>query len=141
MESLVYQITQAVARGVLPPASSIQRNTIGSLVIAAFAALFVIFLVMTCWFAADVNYGPVAASAITAVGSLVLALIAWGIVAILNKRAREEAEAERRARATVANAQLAASAMGPLFSMVRSSPITTAAAVAALAFALVKSRD
>lgn len=140
MESLVYHITEAVARGVLPPASSIQRNTIGSLIIAAFATLFVVFLVLTCWFAADLQYGPVAASAITAAGSLVLALVAWGVVGILNKRAREKAEAERRARAALANAQLAASVMGPLLSMVRSSPITTAAAVAALAFALVKSR-
>lgn len=132
---------QAVERGLLPSTERLQRNVAGTLVIAILAAICVIAIFATGWFAIYEARGPVIASASVAAASLVLALLTWGIVAILNRRAAERLETRRRLQAAQSpSSRLAAVAITELPLIVQASPIISILSIAGVTYALMKSR-
>lgn len=142
MDSLISQIAQAAARGLVPSTERIQRSVVGAAVTAVFAFIALISIFATGWFAISERHGPVVASAYTTLAALVLALLSWAIVAILNKRAQRLWEEERRRRALAASARSGGTllALTELPGLVKASPVITMLSVAGIAYALLKSR-
>ncbi|MCD2177954.1 hypothetical protein [Rhizobium sp. C1] len=141
MEHLISQIAQAAARGLEPSTGRIQRSVVGAAVTAIFAILALLSLFATAWFAIFERQGPVVASAYMTLAAIVVALLAWGVVAILNRRAQRLWEEERR-RVAAASASRSSAflAMTELPGLVKASPVVTILSVAGIAYALMKSR-
>lgn len=144
VELLISQIAQAAARGLEPSTERLQRSVAGAAVMAIFALIALLSLFATGWFAVYEQQGPVVASAWMTFTAVVLALLAWAIVTILNRRARriweaERLEAERRLAASGSRSG-AVLALTELPGLVRASPVITILSVAGIAYALMKSR-
>jgi drug/metabolite transporter (DMT)-like permease len=105
VDYLISQIAQAAARGLEPSTGRIQRSVVGAAIIAIFAGIALLSLFATGWFAVYERQGPVVASAYMTLAAVVLALLAWAIVAILNKRAQRLWEEERRRQALASSAR------------------------------------
>ncbi|SOC82079.1 hypothetical protein SAMN05421890_0468 [Ensifer adhaerens] len=145
VELLISQIAQAAARGLEPSTERLQRSVVGAAVMAIFALIALLSLFATGWFAVYEQQGPVVASACMTFTAVVLALLAWAIVTILNRRARriweaERLEAERRRLAASGSRSGAVLALTELPGLVRASPVITILSVAGIAYALMKSR-
>jgi hypothetical protein len=143
LENIAAQILQIVAGSFVPAAERVQRNVVGSAVIALLALTAYVAFAVTGWFALYEAHGPVIASAVTGAVAVVLAVIVWVVVDMLNRRARERAAliaaARQQARAEAGNPFVKA-AMSEFPGMIRESPVVTVLAVAALAYALMKSK-
>ena len=143
MENLAAQILQIVAGSFMPAAERVQRNVVGSAIIAVLSVTAYVAFVITGWFALDQVYGPVVASSGVGGAAVIVALVVWGIVALLNRRAQQRAALaaalRQQARAEAGNPFVkAASSEFP--GMIRETPIITVLAVAGLAYALMKSK-
>ncbi len=142
MDYLISQIAQAAARGLEPSTGRIQRSVVGAAIIAIFAGIALLSLFATGWFAVYERQGPVVASAYMTLAAVVLALLAWAIVAILNKRAQRLWEEERRRQALASSARSSGTmlALTELPGLIKASPVITMLSVAGIAYALLKSR-
>ncbi|HWU63623.1 MAG TPA: hypothetical protein VN112_16510 [Ensifer sp.] len=142
MDFLISQIAQAAARGLEPSTERLQRSVVGAAVTAIFAAIALVSLFATGWFAISERQGPVVASAYMTIAALVLSLLAWAIVTVLNRRARRVWEEERRRIAAASSARTGGTllALTELPALVKSSPVITILSVAGIAYALMKSR-
>jgi len=142
VDYLISQIAQAAARGLEPSTGRIQRNVVGAAVTAIFATIALLSLFATGWFAIDQRQGPVIASAYTTLAAVVLALLAWAVVTILNRRAQHLWEQDRRRLAAASAARNGGTllALTELPGLVKASPVITILSVAGIAYALMKSR-
>jgi hypothetical protein len=141
VEHVVKDIVQAVERGLLPSTERLQRNAAGTLVVTLLSIICILSLFATGWFAVDQRSGPIVASASVAGAAFVLSLVAWGILAALNRKAAERLEARRRVQAAQApTARLAAMALTELPLAVQASPLISVLSIAGITYALMKSR-
>lgn len=142
MDYLISQIAQAATRGLQPSTERLQRSVVGAAITAIFAMIALLSLFATGWFAAEERYGPVIASAYLTLAAALLALLAWAIVAMLNRRAQRVWEDEQRRLAAVSSARSGGTllALTELPALVKSSPVITILSVAGIAYAVMKSR-
>lgn len=140
MELLISQIAQAAARGLGPSTDRLQRSVAGAVVISILTTVAFLSLCATGWFAVYERHGPVAASATMALTAAALALVAWAVVTILNRRAKRLWEAERRLAAASAARSSGILAMAELPGLIKASPVVTMLSVAGIVYALMKAR-
>jgi len=129
------QIALGLAGGLVPPVSNARRTAVSSVVIAALALTVYVALIGAFWFWLTPQLGPAGAwLTIAGLGALG-ALIAWGITAYLNARARARAEAERAAAMQALMVQTAGAALTTLPRLVRDHPFLMMLAAAGIAYA------
>lgn len=139
MGGIAGQIVSALLGQLMPQARSIQRNAVGGAVIALFVVTAYCALVFALWFTLAASYGPVIASLVIALGSLVLGLLAWGITRMVNDRAeRRQRELAQLRVAVSPEVQLVQTALGVLPELVRTKPFVTLTCVAIAAFMATK---
>lgn len=140
MGGIAGQIVSALMGHLRPQARSLQRNLVGGAVIALFVLTSYFALVVALWFALAASYGPVIASLVIALGSLLIGLLVWGVTHILNDRAeRRRRELAQLRSAIPVEVQLAETALGVLPELVRNRPFLTLSCVAIAAFVAAKS--
>lgn len=137
MEDTVGQIAVAVLRRFLPPAGVVNRYAAGGAIIAILVVTAYIAGILAAWFALSDIYGPAIAGLVIALSCLALALVAWGVTALLNRMARERRAREARLRAAAAaspEAELVEAALKALPDLMKEKPIMTLLCVAGAVF-------
>lgn len=143
MEDAVGQIAVAALRRFLPPVGVVNRYATGGAIMAILVVTAYIAGVVAAWFALSDVYGPAIASLVVALSCLVLALVTWGVTALLNRMARERRAREARLRAAAApsaEAELVDIALKALPGLVKEKPIMTLLCVAGAVFMATRSK-
>lgn len=137
MNTAITDLALGLMGGGVPPVGRARRAALGGVVIATFAATTYVALVGALWFALLPRLGPAYAWLVVAGLAALGALIAWGVVVVLNRRAREKAEA---ARALALQAMLTETALTTLPRLLGKHPFLSMALAAGLVFALTPSK-
>lgn len=131
------QIALGLIGGIAPPAGPTRGKIIAVALIGTFAVSAYAAAALALWFALVPLIGPALAALSLAALALALALITWGVLALLDARAKARAEA---ARAEALSSAVSAAATS-LPRLMADYPIATAAFAAGLAFVLTPRSD
>lgn len=135
------QLALSFAGGLLPPAQAAKRTALGGVVIAVFLLTAYVASIVAGFFLLAPLVGPAKAAGLIAAGAIVAALIAWGVVTLMNRRAEERARLAAAERQLALQSTLAQGALSALPALVRDHPYLTMLAAAGLVFAMTPGRD
>ncbi|SOB94171.1 hypothetical protein [Rhodobacter maris] len=132
------QIALGLVGGLAPPVAPARGKIVALALIGAFTATAYAAAAFALWFALVPLIGPAFAALTLAGLALLSALITWGLLALLDARARARAEA---ARAAALHSALSEAALTTLPKLIADHPLATVALAAGLAFALTPRSD
>jgi len=130
------QLAMNLAGGLLPPAQAAKRTALGGIVIGIFLLTAYVAALVAVFFALSPVLGPAQAALAIAGGALVAALIAWGVVTMMNRRAEERARLAAAERQLALQSSLAQGALSTLPALVRDHPFLSMLVAAGLVFAM-----